>query len=442
MNPDNIAKQKDRRYGRFNVLDIFGTTSTMGVILLALSTFSLPICAQSYETLTIASVNKQAKTMTIQLDNTIPVSYCAISISGANIISASGGKIQAEGFSYSISNNRLTAIPIQQNAMLSAGSDILTTIEYVPTGTEACIVNPDIRDQAGAAIGYLVGACQDIDTVRPGCTDPGALNYNPLATFDDGSCIYSQQNPSDPIGVSINKDNAPAHSSAILDLTATDQGFLTTRVTATQRTSINSPGEGLFLYDLTARSFYYYSINQWKKISAIPAGSLGQTLRNDGNNWIGTNNLFNDGTNIGIGTINPTEKLHVNGTTMSNVFKLGDSGGNGINWDLKETTDNDFSLSYGTYGEYFRIDYSTGNVGIGTSSPSSTLHVKSLLGYGQLRLETPYTPTSGSDSNGQIGDFAWDDDYLYLKTSNGWKRLHWTNLPNGNGGGNGGGNGP
>jgi hypothetical protein len=24
-----------------------------------------------------------------------------------------------------------------------------------------------------------------------GCTDPSALNFNPLATIDDGSCIYS-----------------------------------------------------------------------------------------------------------------------------------------------------------------------------------------------------------------------------------------------------------
>ena len=29
----------------------------------------------------------------------------------------------------------------------------------------------------------------------PGCTDPLALNYDPLATVDDGSCIYPEQNP-------------------------------------------------------------------------------------------------------------------------------------------------------------------------------------------------------------------------------------------------------
>ena len=28
-----------------------------------------------------------------------------------------------------------------------------------------------------------------------GCTDPGALNYNPLAVFDDGSCVYTRTIP-------------------------------------------------------------------------------------------------------------------------------------------------------------------------------------------------------------------------------------------------------
>ena len=28
-------------------------------------------------------------------------------------------------------------------------------------------------------------------TGTPGCTDPTALNYDPLATIDDGSCTYA-----------------------------------------------------------------------------------------------------------------------------------------------------------------------------------------------------------------------------------------------------------
>ena len=33
-----------------------------------------------------------------------------------------------------------------------------------------------------------------------------------------------------------------------------------------------------------------------------------------------------------------------------------------------------------------------------------------------------YTPTSSNDSYGNIGNVTSDDDYLYIKTNNGWKR--------------------
>jgi hypothetical protein len=33
-----------------------------------------------------------------------------------------------------------------------------------------------------------------------------------------------------------------------------------------------------------------------------------------------------------------------------------------------------------------------------------------------------YTPTSTDDTNGDVGDFAWDDNYFYVKTNDGWKR--------------------
>ncbi len=61
----------------------------------------------------------------------------------------------------------------------------------------------------------------------------------------------------------------------------------------------------------------------------------------------------------------------------------------------------------------------------GTSTPTeatSRVHIVEANGYQQLRLETPYTPTSTADTNGNVGDIAWDDNYTYVKTSAGWKR--------------------
>jgi hypothetical protein len=57
-----------------------------------------------------------------------------------------------------------------------------------------------------------------------------------------------------------------------------------------------------------------------------------------------------------------------------------------------------------------------------TSNPTSILDISGNTGYSQLRLRTSYTPASTSDTNGSIGDVSWDDNYLYIKTTGGWKR--------------------
>ena len=63
-----------------------------------------------------------------------------------------------------------------------------------------------------------------------------------------------------------------------------------------------------------------------------------------------------------------------------------------------------------------------GNIGINNESPTSKIDIIGTTGYQQLRLRTDYTPTSAADTNGDIGDVCWDDDYFYVKTNNGWGR--------------------
>jgi hypothetical protein len=64
-----------------------------------------------------------------------------------------------------------------------------------------------------------------------------------------------------------------------------------------------------------------------------------------------------------------------------------------------------------------------GNVGIGAFIDiSSKLTVKGEKGHDQLRLVTPFSPSSSEDENGQPGSIIWDDEYFYIKTSSGWKR--------------------
>jgi hypothetical protein len=71
-----------------------------------------------------------------------------------------------------------------------------------------------------------------------------------------------------------------------------------------------------------------------------------------------------------------------------------------------------------------RLNSQSGNTGIGlNAAPSSKLDVQGVQGYSQLRLRKQYTPSSTSDTNGQQGDTAVDDNYFYYKTSTGWKRI-------------------
>lgn len=75
-------------------------------------------------------------------------------------------------------------------------------------------------------------------------------------------------------------------------------------------------------YDGTIRwtgvDFEGYDGGAWQSLTAggsgmLPPGSSGQTLRHDGGGWIADTLLYNDGTNIGIGTDTPEHTLHVKG---------------------------------------------------------------------------------------------------------------------------------
>jgi hypothetical protein len=72
-----------------------------------------------------------------------------------------------------------------------------------------------------------------------------------------------------------------------------------------------------------------------------------------------------------------------------------------------------------------RLHTTSGRTSIGldgSSTITSRLDISGEDGYNQLRLRKKYTPTSSSDANGAEGDVSWDDNYIYIKTSSGWKR--------------------
>lgn len=72
-----------------------------------------------------------------------------------------------------------------------------------------------------------------------------------------------------------------------------------------------------------------------------------------------------------------------------------------------------------------KLNTSNGKTSIGLDTDSgitSKLDVTGDSGYNQFRLRKKYTPTGTTDQNGNVGDMSWDDNYIYIKTSDGWKR--------------------
>ncbi|MBS1743762.1 MAG: hypothetical protein JST81_12075 [Bacteroidetes bacterium] len=64
--------------------------------------------------------------------------------------------------------------------------------------------------------------------------------------------------------VTINTNNAPADTSAILDISSSTKGMLVPRMTAQQKNAIFTPATGLLIYQTDGDSgFYYFNGSSW-----------------------------------------------------------------------------------------------------------------------------------------------------------------------------------
>ena len=154
---------------------------------------------------------------------------------------------------------------------------------------------------------------------------------------------------------------------------------------------------------------------------------------NTGSIFLQTNNTNRltvaSGGNIGIGTNSPSTKLQlkgnstyitVNNNSNHNSVQVGsDSSGDGALFLRDSGGNNKIYLS----GESNTNNYiNSGNIGVGTTAPNSKVHINGTA-MEQLRMETSGGPGSSGATNGRVGDMAYDDDYFYIKTANGWGRI-------------------
>ncbi|HPE55410.1 MAG TPA: hypothetical protein P5514_04085 [Bacteroidales bacterium] len=74
--------------------------------------------------------------------------------------------------------------------------------------------------------------------------------------------FYSGISHAQTVSVTDDESYSP-ETSAMLDVKSTDKGMLIPRMTTTQRNSIATPADGLFVYDTDENRFYYYDGSNW-----------------------------------------------------------------------------------------------------------------------------------------------------------------------------------
>lgn len=192
---------------------------------------------------------------------------------------------------------------------------------------------------------------------------------------------------------------------SVLDLSSTTKGLLPPRLTGLQKSEMGLTADdaGMMIYQTdiplaplapTPKGLYYFDGVNW--ITPLQNGALnGETVRWDGNKWVATTNLFNQGSSIGIGTLAPKNQLHIhsnNAATSRLQITSGTNNGlsaDGIvlgitlsNYNAHLVQQENKPLWFGTNAlERMRID-SVGNVGIGKNNPAAKLDVNGTVRLG------------------------------------------------------------
>jgi hypothetical protein len=333
---------------------------------------------------------------------------------------------------YTQQSNALSAL-LRVGATSANNAEIKTTMTYSPNASTL-----EFRTMASGTIGeagrftstknFLVGTTSDVSRVNIAGSGTTSSTYGLIVTNSGGATATGTLVVRDDgnVGFGTNAPETRIHTTGNVLIGATSLSgdfivFDDSNASGEPELRLNNSGivNGLITVKTlptgTGNGFYFNAPVE----SAARISTLNEIV-SVGLNSVGSAVAFSQSTPGGAIRLRPANgsSAYVNFIENGGGYSgsLGfSSGSNTLKYRAGAS-----SFSDGT------IVFSITNTGSamfgGTTDATSRVHIDGANGYTQLRLVDSYTPTATADANGAQGDVAWDDDYIYIKTSAGWKR--------------------
>lgn len=203
--------------------------------------------------------------------------------------------------------------------------------------------------------------------------------------------------------IGINTNNPDP--SAALDVVSSDKGMLIPRLPSKTRLAIANPATSLLVFDTDSTLFYYFDGTQWQVISSTATEVWLTKYRA----------VYTQMGNVGVGTDSVLALFHLHSDTIAPEIRWSTPQFNVIvGLDETDGTIYVGRDSSGTLTKQFTID-TAGNVGIGTINPEENLHIYSFGSKAGIKWETlsfggivGLDETDGTISVGHVDGGVWD----------------------------------